>query len=177
MHPYHSNAIDLFFSLITHLGDGLVPTAVALLILVFRDMRSFLMMAISCAGSALVVQALKRFFAYDRPYMFKEQLGDLHWVPGLDLHHHLSFPSGHSTAAWAMCYALTVLIGSGRSTGSVLAVLAALIAYSRVYLSQHFTEDILAGGLIGVVTAWFVHRWLYAPAQSERTWLHRRPFR
>lgn len=176
MHPYHSPATDLFFISFTHLGDGLVPTALALLILVFRDVRSFLMMAISCAGSALLVQAMKRFFAYDRPYMFREELGDLYWIPGMDLHHHLSFPSGHSTAAWAMCFALAVLIG-GRISGVLFAVLAALIAYSRVYLSQHFTEDILAGAIIGVVTAWFVQRWLYGPAMIGRAWPHRRLFR
>ena len=44
-----------------------------------------------------------------------------------------------------------------------------------VYLSQHFTEDILAGAFLGTVTAWAVHRWLYGQAMMDRTGLDRRP--
>lgn len=175
MHRVHSPALDTFFTLFTHLGDGVVPTVMALLVLAVRDVRSFLMMAISCAGSAIVIQVLKRVFAHDRPFMFKADLGDMHWVPGLELHHHLSFPSGHSTAAWAMCYALVVLL-PGRMNGVLFAVLAAMIAYSRVYLSQHFTEDILAGAIIGTGTAWSTQRWLYSTAMMERAWPGKRLF-
>lgn len=175
MHPAYSAASDLFFAAITHVGDGLVPTVLALLILLFRDIRSFLMMGLSCAVSAVLVQILKRVFAEDRPFMFREQLGDLHWVPGVDLHHHLSFPSGHSTAAWAMCFSLAILVG-GRAAGFAFAVLAVLIAYSRVYLSQHFTEDILAGSAIGVATAWVVHHWLYGEVMMARSWPRHRIF-
>lgn len=173
MHPVHSPLLDLFFTYITHLGDGLVPTAAALVLLLFRDVRSFLMMGVSCAASAIIVQALKHIFAYDRPFMFKERLGDMHWVGGIDMHHHLSFPSGHSTAAFSMCYALAVLCRT-RSAGMLLALLAVVIAYSRVYLSQHFTEDILAGAAIGVVTAWVVQRWVFGPAMMARAWPQRR---
>jgi membrane-associated phospholipid phosphatase len=176
MHPVHSPGIDLFFTSITHLGDGLVPTAMGLGILFLRDVRSFLMMGVSCAASAIVVQALKRIFAYDRPWMFKAGLGDLHWVEGIELHHHLSFPSGHATAAFSMCFALAVLL-NGRLNGILIGGLAAVIAYSRVYLSQHFTEDILAGAAIGTITAWFVWRWLYGPKMAARRWPNKRLFR
>ncbi|MBL7952343.1 MAG: phosphatase PAP2 family protein [Flavobacteriales bacterium] len=169
MHPFHSSTLDQFFTHITHLGDGVVPTVLALVILLLRDVRSFLMMGISCAASALIVQAMKHAFAYDRPFMFKQQLGELHWVDGLELHHHLSFPSGHATASFSMCYALAVLIGRN-GIAAALAVLAIVIAYSRVYLSQHFSEDILAGSAIGVITALLVHRWLYGPAMMTRRW-------
>lgn len=173
MHPVNGTYLDLFFTYITHVGDGLVPTALALAILLFRDVRSFLMMGISCAASAIVVQISKHFFAHDRPFMFKAELGDLHWVGEVELHHHFSFPSGHATAAFSMCYALAVLVG-GRFAGIVFAALAVLIAYSRVYLSQHFTEDILAGAAIGVVTAWLVQRWVYGPGMLARRWPEKR---
>ena len=150
MHPFHTEGTDLFFRLITHVGDGLVPTGLSLLILAFRDVRSFLLMGLGCGLSALVVQFLKRlpFAMEDRPFMFKDQLGDLHWVPGLELHHHFSFPSGHATAVFSMCFALAVLVH--RPMWSVaFAMLALLVAYSRVYLSQHFTEDIFVGAALG----------------------------
>jgi len=45
-----------------------------------------------------------------------------------------------------------------------------------VYLSQHFTEDILVGAAIGTVTALVVYQWLYRSAFSERSFLDRRLF-
>jgi len=178
MHPFHSQRMDFFFRNVTHLADGWVPTVVSLLVLVFRDVRSFLMVGLSCALSAIVVQFLKRatFGDVDRPFMFKEELGDLHWVDGLELHHHFSFPSGHATTAFSMCFGIAVLLA--RPTWSItLALLAWVLAYSRVYLSQHFTEDILAGATVGTATAYAMYFWLYYSSFSAKPWLHRRAFR
>jgi membrane-associated phospholipid phosphatase len=177
MNGWHGPATDLFFRNITHVADGLVPTALAILLL-WKDYRSFLMMGLSCGVSALIAQFLKRmvFADHDRPAMFKDQLGELPWVSGVELNHHFSFPSGHSTAAWAMCFALTVILAR-RSWGVPLALLASLLAYSRVYLSQHFTEDILLGTIIGTVVAWAIYQWLYRSRFSARPWLLRRPGR
>ncbi|MBL7937984.1 MAG: phosphatase PAP2 family protein [Flavobacteriales bacterium] len=178
MHPFHSPGLDAFFRNATHLADGLVPTAVSLLVLVFRDIRSFLMVGLSCAFSAIVAQFLKRvpFADVDRPFMFKAQLGDLHWVEGVDLHHHLSFPSGHATAAFSMCLGLAVLVARP-AWSVVLALLACSLAYSRVYLSQHFTEDILVGATLGTVTAYAMYHWLYRSSFSTKRWLDSRLLR
>lgn len=175
MHPYTSGAMDLFFSSVTHLADGLVPTILALILLFAVNVRAFLLVGMSCGLSAIIVQALKRVFAYDRPFMFKEQLGDMHWVEGLQLHHHLSFPSGHATAAFSMCFALAVLIDQ-RMWSLILALVASILAYSRVYLSQHFTEDILAGAALGTITAYLVHRMVDQDRHSTKGWLYKRPF-
>lgn len=177
MNRHHPGWADRFFAVFTHVADGLVPTGLALLLLAFKDVRSFLMMGLSCGLSAIVAQFLKRsvFADHHRPVKFQEQLPDLHWVQGIDLHHHFSFPSGHATAAFAMCLALAVIINR-TSWGAALAFLAALLAYSRVYLSQHFTEDILAGAALGTVTALFVQHWLYAGKLSSKPWMDRRLF-
>jgi len=175
MHGSTGPALDAFFSRFTHIGDGWVPTALALLVLFVRDLRSFMMMGLSCGFSALVAQAFKHSFNHDRPFMYKEQLGDMHWVEGLELHHHLSFPSGHATAAFSMCFALAVLLNR-RAWGYILGVFAILLAYSRVYLSQHFSEDILFGGAIGTLTTLLVYHWLYRSPFSQRPWLDRKLF-
>jgi membrane-associated phospholipid phosphatase len=178
MHPFHSAGWDRFFRWGTHLADGLVPTALALLLLLYKDLRSFLMLGLSCASSALVTQSLKHgpFAHEDRPFMFKEALGDLNWIADLDLYHHNSFPSGHATAAVSMCLALAILIGHPQ-WGAVLAFVSIVLAYSRVYLSQHFTADILAGGVIAVVVTMGVYHLLYESAFSKKKWLDRRVWR
>lgn len=173
MHGVHTGWLDAFFSVITHVADGWVPTAISLCVLVFGTYRSFLMMGGACAFSALVVQALKRLFTMDRPFMFKEQLGDMHWVEGVELHHHLSFPSGHAAAAFSMCFAAAVLIRR-KEWGWLLCAFACLLAFSRVYLSQHFMEDILAGSAIGTLVSMAVYKWLYESRFAQRPWLRAR---
>jgi membrane-associated phospholipid phosphatase len=176
INAHHTPVLDHFFRVVTHLGDGLVPTALALLFLIFRDLRSFLMMGLSCGLSALVVQFLKRvvFDGMDRPGKFREALGSMHWVDGIDLNYHNSFPSGHSTAAFAMCLALAVIFARPR-LAVLLALLAGVLAFSRVYLSQHFTEDILAGSALGTLGGVVVHWWLYRSKFARKNWLDGRP--
>jgi membrane-associated phospholipid phosphatase len=70
-----------------------------------------------------------------------------------------SFPSGHAMSAFATAAAVAVL--APRLRVPVLA-LAALIAFSRVYLGVHFWLDILVGaalgGAIGVLVATALRR-------------------
>ena len=168
--------LDPVFRYGTHLADGLVPTGIAVLLLLTSTWRRFLMLGLSTGLSALLVQFLKRNVFGDmlRPVEHLASMPGLRLIDGVELNHHFSFPSGHSTAAYAMCLALAVLAGRVRWAGW-LAVGAAFMAFSRVYLSQHFTEDILAGAFLGTVTAWAVHRWLYGRPMMGRSGLDRRP--
>jgi len=174
MHPIHTHALDTFFRYATHLGDGLMPTVIAIYLLFFQRSRSFLMMALGCTLSAIVVQVLKQgpFSGMDRPSGFREQLGDLHWLEGLEVHRHFSFPSGHAAVAFSMCFALAVLTGR-KGWGIGLALLAVLVAYSRVYLNQHFTLDLWAGMVIGAGASWSIYYYLYRSRYSKLAWLER----
>ncbi len=176
INAHHVVAADLFFRFATHLADGVVPTLLSLLLL-WKDVRSFLMMGASCGFSAIITQVLKQFVFddHDRPARFREALGEMDWVSGIELNNYFSFPSGHATAAWAMCLALAVIIGKARWSWP-LVILAGLLSFSRVYLSQHFTEDILFGAVIGTFTGWAVHWWLYVSEFSSRAFLNRVPF-
>ena len=177
INAHHAPWADAFFRAFTHVGDGLVPTALALILLFTKDVRSFMMLGLSAALSAIIVQTLKRtvFADHDRPGMFREALGDMQWVPGVDQMNHFSFPSGHSTCAFSMCLALAVILGAHRWVLPCV-LFAVLLALSRVYLSQHFTEDVLAGSALGTITAVGVHHWLYRSAFAAKPWLSRRPF-
>lgn len=171
----HTPSLDMFLSHATHLGDGLVPTVLAIALLFLKDVRSGLMVGSSCSSSALVAQFLKRqvFSDMDRPNRFREALGEMQWVSDVELHNHFSFPSGHATAAFGMCLALAVVLGRPR-WGVIMALIAALLAFSRVYVSQHFMQDILAGGVLGTTFGYLSYRWLYVSSFSQKPWLNRR---
>lgn len=177
LNAYHSPWSDVFFRYATHLADGLLPVLFALVLLFTRDMRSFLMMTLGTGISAIAVQLLKRqvFAHMHRPGMFKQGLDGMPWVEGMDLNMYFSFPSGHSTAAFSMCLALAVIIGKPK-WAALLAVVAVMLAYSRVYLSQHFVQDTLAGAALGTCVSGLVFLWLYGSRSANRPWLNKRHF-
>ena len=174
MHPIHGERLDLFFRYFTHVGDGLMVVLVALIVLAFGDRRSFLMVALASISSAMVTQFLKQvpFAAEDRPFMFLEALGDLHWVEGLEVHHHNTFPSGHATATFSLFFSLVVL--NGRPKPAVaFALVAVIVAYSRVYLNQHFTFDIMVGSMIGTGAGLLTYWFLYLSKFATKPWLNK----
>ena len=61
-----------------------------------------------------------------------------------------SFPSGHATVAFACA---TVLALAVPRLAALLYALAALIAFSRVYVGVHYPGDVLAGAVLGVALA------------------------
>ena len=62
--------------------------------------------------------------------------------------HGFSFPSGHSGSSFA---AAVTLFYFNKKFGTGALVLAAMIAFSRVYLYVHYPSDVLIGSLLGVV--------------------------
>ena len=60
-----------------------------------------------------------------------------------------SFPSGHALSSFA---AATALAAAGSVIGIPALFLAALIAFSRLYLFVHYPADVLAGSILGVLT-------------------------
>jgi membrane-associated phospholipid phosphatase len=72
-----------------------------------------------------------------------------------------SFPSGHAAAAVAFASGVGRVIPAA---GLPLRILALLVAYSRVHTGVHYPGDVLAGGLLGAVTADLTGAWL------DRVW-------
>jgi 4-amino-4-deoxy-L-arabinose transferase-like glycosyltransferase/membrane-associated phospholipid phosphatase len=92
--------------------------------------------------------------------IFKHQIetGDLQ-IRLLEKNHSTqdSFPSGHSMLAFfTMTYAGLVAC---RYRAWAL-ILASLIAFSRIYVGQHFPSDCIAGSLIGAIGGWATWRGL-----------------
>jgi membrane-associated phospholipid phosphatase len=61
----------------------------------------------------------------------------------------LSMPSGHSLVAFSWA----TILGDTYDIGWLTYPVAGLVAWARVYKSAHWPSDVLAGGVIGVVTA------------------------
>jgi undecaprenyl-diphosphatase len=68
-----------------------------------------------------------------------------------------SFPSGHSAIAFGGAWLLNHKFPQ---FWPLRYVLAALVAFSRMYLGDHYPGDVASGSLLGMVFAMFF-RWLF----------------
>lgn len=155
----HTVFLDLLMPYVSYLGTGPVIIFISLLLLGIKKFRNwqFLILALVVNGIPfLVAQVLKNIFHAPRPLKYFEQAEWIHLVPGQRMHYHLSFPSGHSEGAFAcFCFLALLLPRKYALFGLFLFLLALLVMYSRIYLSQHFFADVYAGSLIGGLGALF----------------------
>jgi membrane-associated phospholipid phosphatase len=97
-----------------------------------------------------------------RPKKFFEGLNTLNLVPGYENYLYNSFPSGHTTSAFTTFFCLALII-ENKYIKFIMFGMALTIGFSRVYLSQHFLNDVYAGSLIGVITSivtyWVIFLW------------------
>ena len=161
LNQYHCKAGDFLFKYLTYIGDGLFTLAVVVILLFIR-FRYAMMVLAAYLSSGLLVQLMKRLVFTDspRPVLYFRDIAELYLVPGIDLHSHYSFPSGHAASAFALIVTFA-LVFRKKWAGILLLILACGVAWSRVYLSQHFLADIITGSMIGFLAAlvfyWYFH--------------------
>jgi membrane-associated phospholipid phosphatase len=170
---YHTPFLDVLFRAWTFLGDGLGALVIVLITLMFKIRYAFILFA-GYAISGITAQLIKRlFFSHAaRPVKYFELQGvdfDLYLVPGVELHSWYSFPSGHSATAFALFFGLSLIL-KAKWAQLLALLLAAGVAYSRIYLSQHFLMDVVGGAVIGMVGGylgwWGIKRY-------DRRWLRK----
>ena len=166
LNAYHNPYLDQAFKYITHIGHGLAPVMAIHILLLVRYSWA-LALGLSSLAMGIIVQLLKRsVFAGDhRPAMFFPE-GGLPVVDGVDLMMHHSFPSGHSATAFCLCLMFALFI-KNRMASIVLAALALLVAFSRVYISQHFVQDTIVGSWIGLAIAVLGYIFILHPAEEN----------
>ena len=166
----HNPLFDFFFKYITYLGNGLFVVLIFLICL-FIKYRYALLIGISGILSSFVSQFLKQiiFTDYLRPVRYFNEIYDLHLVPGVCLHKINSFPSGHTISIFCVVLVLVVII-KNKYIKLILLILALIVGFSRIYLSQHFFIDVLAGSLIGVLITLIC---IYFMNNQKKTWFER----
>ena len=150
----NSDWADWIAPYLTDLGNGWTTVILSAVLVLFSYRKAFLM-ATTYAITSLSAQVLKYIFDAPRPTLyFKDQLARIHLVAGVDMLRYHSFPSGHTVTAFSTGLLITYWC-KNRNWGILLFILAALIGYSRMYLSQHFFEDVMAGSVVGVFISIF----------------------
>lgn len=152
VNSHYSEPADVVMPYITYAGDGITVLLIAAALATWKSYRSGFLLASSYGVSSLVAQVLKYAFDMPRPGLyFQDQLARIHFVKDLYILKVHSFPSGHTVTAFSAGIALTYLVKE-KMWGLLLFAVAVLIGYSRMYLSQHFFEDVMAGSVVGAIT-------------------------
>lgn len=143
LHDFDHNLLHSFFQVYTNLGSLHFTALLSLFIAHLGYFTLLIDLLIAVGISAGVTEILKLVFKRKRPENRDQDIVVLQ---------NLSFPSGHSAYAFATSIALMTI-----PSMSILPVLVAtLVAFSRVYLGQHYLSDVLAGATIGTLVSYIV---------------------
>jgi undecaprenyl-diphosphatase len=138
--------LDPVFRWLTYAGVGgavWLALAVVVVAAVARRPKPFVLVALVDGAAQLLVPGVQQLVGRARPH-----------VPTLvaEPHGH-SFPSGHATSSFACA---VVLYSFTPRLRAWLLLLAAAIAFSRLYVGVHYPLDVLAGSALGSALGWAV---------------------
>jgi membrane-associated phospholipid phosphatase len=166
---HHSTFSDRFFLTVTYLGAGFLFIPL-IFVLSFVRFKYVVLTLLVWAGHGIICAVLKRgIFGYmKRP---KEILDNslLYFVPNETVHSHFSFPSGHTATIFCFSFLLSLLIRK-RLVSVGLLLIALLVAYSRIYLLQHFLMDVTAGAAVGTLFTYI--SWRYFEVAKLPEWMN-----
>ena len=153
--------LDPFFVALSILGSQTLIWLLlaATLAIVWRRPQIFVTVAATAVTVSLINGGVKLLVRRDRPPTVILDPEPLMQVPTTS-----SFPSGHAASSFACAYVLSRF--APRLT-VFLYVLAALIAFSRVYVGVHYPVDVVAGAVFGTVLAIALLRLLRALRRSQ----------
>lgn len=163
-----------FFLFCTHIGEGYVYV-LATIVLLFSGYSRSLAICLNAILVLLVSQILKKFFEHERPVRYFDNLLEQpelpNYVPDVTLLDGwtTSFPSGHTTSAFAF-YSLIAFFVPNKWFKMLCLCLAVLVGLSRMYLVQHFLKDVTTGMLTGFLIALVVY-WMHemlSPSVTSR---------
>lgn len=170
LHQLHHPWLDLLMPHFTHLGDGVLLSGALMFVLIPQNRAMVIAILVGMVALSATMFLLKTglFSNWERPpAVFSHDL--LNWL-SLGREVNKSFPSGHSAAAAAMAtFWVLAYPAAKRSWGIFCGSIAALLAYSRLYIAAHFLGDILAGLVLGTVIAWGTVRFVYPLLLKQQT--------
>jgi undecaprenyl-diphosphatase len=135
-------ALDWLFVALSRIGtSGFVWIALAVVIAIATRNRLVLLTPVFVLLADALALALK--VTVDRP---RPHLDPLVRVPT-----DYSFPSGHAATSFA---GATMLSSFAPRLAPAFYLLAAAIAFSRVYVGVHYPLDVLGGAAVGVAVGW-----------------------
>ena len=159
-HCHRSLAADIYFSSATHLAEALVTIFILVILLMYRYSQA-LNYLVNMILVGVVTYILKvHVFNINRPVIYFENFLQLEPVRGIALLRYYSFPSGHSTFAFSSFFLCSLFMKDKRMS-LLFFILSLSCGISRIYLEEHFFQDVYFGSMIGLCCAGLTYGLFY----------------
>lgn len=147
-------ALDFFLGWPTYFGSLYVIGPLLFFGLLFfkrkQVFRYFALIFVPLLLNHSLIEFLKAYYERPRPYHFFAALYPPQTVNVLfDLPGNLSFPSGHASSSFLTAMLLVVFFGKRLRP---FYALAALVAFSRMYIGVHYPSDLIGGIAVAFLT-------------------------
>ncbi len=146
-----NDIFDVILPFYTSLGeDGIIWIALGLILLIPKKYRKTGIMVLAALLVMLVVNniVLKNLIARSRPCWTYPEMVQLVHNPSS-----FSFPSGHTTSAFAVAF---TVFSQHKKFGKITIVMASIMAFTRLYVFVHYPTDIYGGILVAWAITTFV---------------------
>ncbi|MGB2696568.1 MAG: phosphatase PAP2 family protein [Candidatus Zixiibacteriota bacterium] len=144
---------DFLMVFLTKKSNWMIPLWIAWLVLFILGKKkgrivALLLLVTIAVSDQVSAQLIKKWVGRIRPCNVLE---NVHLLVGCT--QAFSFPSAHASNLFASA---TLLCRSYKSFTPVFLVIAFLVSFSRIYVGVHYPFDVLAGGILGFISASFV---------------------
>lgn len=159
--------LDVLMNIASMAGEIIIPLFIILLVYWCIDKEKGYAVTVSMLTALVTTQIVKAIVRYPRPFMVYPDLiggGRLETATGY------SFPSGHSTGASSFYGSLAVLFRS-KILRVIAIILIVMVPVSRMYLGVHWPMDVLAGTIIGLVSAFMLAPMFLSMQESRKSFL------
>jgi membrane-associated phospholipid phosphatase len=161
---HYSHFADVFMFYITWLGQAEIIIPFLLFLMVFRRYRNwwYFITALLCNIIPFFIQqALKYWLNEPRPRAIYKGMPGMHYLPEWPELFTSSFPSGHTVGAFSFFCLLSLLLDAQyRIFGLLFFIMALCVAYSRIYLTAHFFNDVYFASIIGTCTTIVIYTFM-----------------
>ncbi|MEG2118425.1 MAG: phosphatase PAP2 family protein [Clostridia bacterium] len=160
--------MDYFMIFISSVNNaGIICIVVAVVLCITKKYRKIgITLAVALIINTIFTNGIiKPCIARERPFIVDSSIQILISPP-----HGTSFPSGHTSSAFAVA---SVLMFYNRRFGTIAAIIAVLIGFSRLYLRVHFLTDVIAGAVLGIIYALFavlIIKYIYKKTEDNKIW-------
>ena len=154
-----SHFLTAIMTTVTTLGDeGIIFIALGLVLLCTKKYRKAGVSILVALVVMLVLNnlVLKELIARPRPFNLDPEAYDwwyeVYKYPYFKIHQpsSFSFPSGHTSSAFAAAIAL---LCHDRKLGIPTTIFAAIMGFSRIYVEVHYCTDVIGGAIVGIIYA------------------------
>lgn len=165
---YHPFYLDVFFINYTFIGDGIFACCfIAIMFFYFKRKQFGFALLYSFLISGSAVQLIKNLLGSSSPKLYFESGTYLNILDGIALSEISGLPSGHTAAAFAIVTVMVLMV-KNKNLQLLFLMLAILAGYSRIYLAQHFLQDVIIGGLLGTCSGILAFHYAQNPVNIKR---------